>query len=729
MSVKTIGIHGIGGAGKSWLAACVYRDWKSEKFWADVSQYPEFVVFAERILKSFDESISANFVQLGLTEQVNQLLAYLGKRRRLLVIDNLETLLDQSMQWRDPAYEQFFSRWREQGHTSVLLITTQNKPTSLREEPTWLNLTGLAPTEGGKLLKELGIQGPEEALQAFSIELDGHPLSLRLAATFLREYCNGLLDQAEKLKLTEFEQIATQAEGEHRSRLTRLEWILQQHLECLTDEQRIFLENLSVYRLPFDESAARVMLSPEAPSSLLETLKELRRLFNHSLLLQSEDNCYQLQPFIKKYVQHFADDLTVAHQRAVIHYQQISRFSPEIKDKDKVTADLEIFYHCCELAQFEEAYFAMDSRYQLLYQWGRYTTVVEVYKRLVEKWQAANRGNQNSIGWAYMRLGVAYHLLGESKAELEAYQQAQRIFTEITNSNPNNSFALIELTASLDDLGGIYSFLGQYSQSIKFRQQALEIIKTPHSQHIFIQNVFLQDKCHLLLNMGGTYREWEKDLTAVECYQEALEIAQLIGNSEQEVSALQELGLAYCALKEYPRAIKILRQSLKLARQQNDIQRITRSLSNLGFAYNSTGRHQRALKFHEYCLKMMQQSNNRREEAGALKNIAEVYNCLGKHLQAIELQQQALDIVKETGDRQSEAIFLNYLGKSHSYLGEHEQARECYQNALKIAQQIGYRRGEADFLFSLGASLENLNRKPEAGEAYQQARELYISWN
>lgn len=717
MSVKTIGIHGIGGVGKSWLAACVYRDWKAEKFWADVSQYPEFGVFAEQILQSFDGSIYANFVQSDLTEQVNQLLDCLGKQRRLLVIDNLETLLDQLMQWRDPAYWQFFSRWREQGHTSVLLVTTQDKPTSLLEEPTWLNLTGLAPTEGSKLLKELGIQGPEEALQEFSIQLDGHPLSLRLAATFLREYCNGSLDQAEKLRLTEFEQIATQAEGEHRSRLTRLEWILQRHLECLTNEQHTFLENLSVYRLPFDESAAMAMLSPEVPSSPLETLKELRRLFNHSLLLQSEDNCYQLQPSIKKYVQCFADDLSTAHQRAIVHYQQqIARVLPEINDK--VTADLEIFYHCCELSQFEQAYKALNYRHEYLYQWGHYTILINTHQQLVQNWQSVNQDDQYHIGWTWLRLGHAYRLTGASKQAVEAYQQAKKLFSEVVNWQESSGSASDALAASLDALGGIYHLLGQHQQSLESYQQALKLTQQTSNYSL---------SCQILLNAGNVYCTLTNYPKAVEFYSQALEAARHASDYREEIDALQKLGLVCCSLYQYPQAVQLLREALNIARHREDRQSVANALSSLGFVYTSKGRYKRAIKLYEHCLYIMQNLGNHRGEAKTLKEIGRAYKSLRDHTQAIQFLEKALNIATQIGDRQSEAYILGDLAEVSFHEKNHQQSAKFYQETIVIAELIGDQRGEANARVNLGFVLEKLGQLTAAKTNYQQARELYIA--
>ena len=218
-SVNLIGIQGLGGLGKSAMAAYLYeRDPPqppltrgenldpplhslqsrenlkpplkrgvggispansnqqtgfTAKFWADVSQKPDFTYFAEKIIEAFGGQISQ---QGNVTLLINDLLKCLNQRRCLLVIDNLETLLNSERQWLDAAYEQFFSRWVQQGSTSVLLITTQEKPVLFQPQRCWYALAGMKVSEGAALLQQLGIQGTEKELQAFAGAVDGHPL-------------------------------------------------------------------------------------------------------------------------------------------------------------------------------------------------------------------------------------------------------------------------------------------------------------------------------------------------------------------------------------------------------------------------------------------------------------------------------------------------------------------------------------------------------------------------
>ncbi|MGB3691813.1 MAG: hypothetical protein WA999_03725, partial [Spirulinaceae cyanobacterium] len=146
-----------------------------------------------------------------------------------MVLDNLESLLNELGGWRNPDYGQFFQEWQTRGNNSIILVTTREKPPVWQEFVTWLpTLKGFSTEEGTKFLTTEGIVGSPEAKANLVQCLDGHPLSLRLAASFLRSYYQGKISQAGKLQLTTLGEEAT---GIHRGKEdVQLFWLLQQHL-------------------------------------------------------------------------------------------------------------------------------------------------------------------------------------------------------------------------------------------------------------------------------------------------------------------------------------------------------------------------------------------------------------------------------------------------------------------------------------------------------------------
>ncbi|MEC4982659.1 MAG: NB-ARC domain-containing protein, partial [Oscillatoria sp. PMC 1068.18] len=125
-----IGVDGLGGYGKSTLAAKIYKDIKTfqDKFWADVRRKPSFELLVERILQQLGGKSQQELANLDKKLFVDILVNFLCQGRYLLVVDNLETLLQPDGKWRDESFGEFFQLWLERGSNSKLLITTQIRP-------------------------------------------------------------------------------------------------------------------------------------------------------------------------------------------------------------------------------------------------------------------------------------------------------------------------------------------------------------------------------------------------------------------------------------------------------------------------------------------------------------------------------------------------------------------------------------------------------------------------
>lgn len=150
--------------------------------WADVSQKPDFVAFAEGIVTG----LGGKIIQPGdINLVVNQLIKFLNQQPCLLVVDNLETLLTEAEGWQDSGYEKFFSRWLQQGQASTLLLTTWEKPNLLHGWEYWHLLGGLQRSEGAQLLQELKIKGTEAQLEAFAQSVGRTPSHLAIGSGIL----------------------------------------------------------------------------------------------------------------------------------------------------------------------------------------------------------------------------------------------------------------------------------------------------------------------------------------------------------------------------------------------------------------------------------------------------------------------------------------------------------------------------------------------------------------
>ncbi len=628
-----MGIQGFGGVGKSTLAAYFYQSLDIEaKFWADVSLKPDFTVFAEKIILALGGKVTQ---PIDITQLINNLLDLLSQRRCLLVVDNLETLLNKDRNWQDEYYQQFFSRWLQQGTNSTLFITTQDKPQLFQGSDYWHTLGGMKIEEGIALLNNLEIQGTEAELKAFVEYVDGHPLTIKLVAGFLKEYCDSQLSQVEELELKQFELAYEEAEGAHRSKQdARLSWIIERHLKRLNSEQKQFLTNVSVYRLPFSREAASYMfVEKDVKKYIIQ--KKLIGLCNRSLLRELQDNKFQFESLVQKYILRQANDLTNAHQQAIEYYQANLKEEESWELLEDVSEYLEIIDHRCELKQYAEANKILDdSCYDFLARRGYYGVLVEIYKKLVQGWQPPNLQPEERSNYAssLKNLGNAYYYLGEYQQAIDSFQQSLKIKQEIGDRNGE--------AKSLNNLGSAYNSLGEYQQAIDYLQQSLEITRE-------------------------------------------------IGDRNGEAKSLNNLGNAYYYLGKYQQAIDSFQQSLKIKQEIGDRNGEAKSLNNLGSAYYYLGKYQQAIDYLQQSLEITREIGDRYGEANSLIGLGNAYNSQGDYPQAIDYYQKSLKITRKIGDRYGEACSLNNLGDTRKNLQQKSEAKTAYENARKLYQAMG----------------------------------------
>lgn len=719
--VTTIGIYGLSGVGKSWLAAYLYNSSDFEaKFWADVRQGTDFTIFAQNALMKLSGISSEKLVQFSETEElIFALLDALKQRQCLLVIDNLETLLNKDRHFLG-AYKDFFIRWIEHGSGSKLMITTQTQPEVMEGNPYWLSLQGLEATDGELLLKELGIFGSSQELQDFSNYINGHPKMLRLVASKLKSGTH--IQEAKKLGLRQIDLLLNQVPMPYRDReRIFFVWILQQHFENLNSELQNFFINLSLYRRSFDRHAAAVVFPNEKPivdfisldklqqsqtkeeelepiKNVFDTVKmtglglvmmnsegnksqyhtifwktqeALDELKNRSLLdIQQGQYCYQFHPFVLQYAkQKSGNQQESLRERVIAYYLSIGSDSSTWQTLDDVAPHLEVIYHLCEMKSYALAFDTLRIYKDALDLLGYYSVQLEIYQYLVRVWEPKE----------------------------EDYS---------------------EFIAALIDLGSIYTSLAKYQEAINILQLAL--LKERE-----ISNN--QGEAAALNNLGLAYHSIGQYEKAINCHQQQLEIARQIHDVEEEANALGNLGIVYNLLGQYQEAIDYQEQKLKLIHNINNPRLEASVLGNLGGAYIALGENQKALDCHVKQLEIAKSIKDRPMEARALGGLGGVYNKLKQPQEAIEILQEALSIAQEIGERDIESACLLNLSTSYMMLGRYlqMQAIAYCKESLNVSEQIGSPDIAAKALYNLGSLLAAVGQKSEAMIAYQKAGSLF----
>ncbi|MGL5083700.1 MAG: tetratricopeptide repeat protein [Microcoleaceae cyanobacterium] len=516
-AVLMIGIRGEGGIGKSTLMAKVFAESLgfAGKFWADVRTGMSIATLAERVLQEFGV-LHEQVRSLEEKDLILRLLRQLQQGRYLLAIDNLESVLTATGDWRG-GYEEFLDRFQNLGSESVLLLAGREYPQKYHgwRQSRWLTLEqGLEPIEGAALLESLEVADTIENRATVSEQVQGNPLALSLIAGWLRDEYR----QPQRLvcHLNQHTDLF-QLEGKHRGEPNiSVDRVLQWSVDRLTSARQYLLTQVSILRGAFDaELATALVLEPPISDADLHDLERRSLLQELPKRNQEGQRLFQLQPRIREFVQKRANDLTTAHERAIDYFWSHRRTEVAADDSREVVAEYEeTFYHQCQLGRYINAADTLFVFEEFLRRRGYAQTLVDLFSQLYTNWQPTP-DQQQTYAAVCNNLGSAYRSLGQYQKAIEFHQQSLAIRREIGEAF-GTSIALRQGEAnSLGGLGNAYQFLGQYQKAIEFHQQSLAIQREIGDR---------DGEANSLFNMGNALARLDQHYEALQSFQQALAI-------------------------------------------------------------------------------------------------------------------------------------------------------------------------------------------------------------
>ena len=683
-----------------------------DKLWANFEnpvQFPTFVLWLLRKLMGDEryERVRELYEKEETHEKLSDAaIALLQQGRYLLVMDNLETLQQDDL-WQP--FQRFLEKWLRSGSTSKVLLTTQAKVALCRAEAwEWLQVGRLETIQGVQLLKAFGVEGSEAELEEYVEIAEGHPLLLRLSASYLiqSKKLNGERASIHRLQrddLTLLREICDAHRGDPQASVGK---VLDRSLSLLEPATlRVLLLRLAVLQKSFRLPIAQGMIDEPL------ALDELRKLARWSFVQErrdGEDWQFSFLPLVKRYLMQrcrMEEQEQIGHERAISYFT--SKIKPEKMSIEDCAEELEIFHHRCELGEHDLAKNTLDTCVAFLDRRGYYQDLLLIYERLTRDWTLKildNIGEERHLGSAWMRLGVLYKSVGQYHQAIAAYNQAQFFFS--------SSDFLEDKANLLLNLGTAYHSLGQYQEAIEYCQKSLKI-KRDINDH--------GGKADALCNLGGIYLSLGQHQQAIDLFKQGIEIKRSVGDRNGEATFLGNLGTAYYSLGQYHQAITLYEQSLEIKRDYGYRNSEAGFLGNLGNAYFWLGQYQRVIDLYEQSLEIQRNVGDRCGEAGSLSNLGNVHNALGQYKQAVKVCKQSLKIQREIGHRRGQAACLATLGNAYRSLERYSRAIDACLQSLAIDRDLRNRDGEASTLCNLGNIYTKLEQYQQAVEYYQQS--------
>lgn len=663
---RLVTIRGTGGGGKTRLAIAVARSL--------TSQFSDGVWFVE--LQSVTDPMLVVYSMarvLGIAEQPGQdmeqiLIAVLGARSLLLILDNCEHLID--------ACAGLVSRLLA-ACANLRILVTSRQPLGITGEQQYLvSPLALPPSEistGAEplhtthtptiLLMYSSIQLFVErvrnvsptfelhfhnarAVNAICHQLDGIPLAIELAAARTSSLSVEEISQ----RLNNAFALLTVGDSKALRRHETLRALIDWSYDLLTEAEKTLLSHLSVFRGGWLLEAAEAVYDKgrvtEEAFDDVEVLNLLTSLVAKSLVVaetQKEHTRYRLLETIQQY----------ARDRLA-----------EREDGERVRARHQAFF----VALAEEAFQhleALDAPLWLL--------------RLEAEFDNLRLAIQGNDSEARLRMASA---LSGFWATRGYYDEARKWLTE-TLANVEATICPIVRAHVLHAAGLMARIQGDYPESRSLSTQSLYL-----SQQ-------LGDKlgtARSLRNLGHVIMVQGDCATARDTYEQSLTLCQEMGDKRGIANSLMNLGNVAFMQGDYVSARSLFEQGLAIYQEVENRQGIPTCLMNLGNVAVEQGDISGARSLYERSLVIFQELGEKQGIALLFGSLGDIARIQGDYTTVCTLYEQSLAIFQEIGDKQGIARSFRKLGHVASIQRDYAASRSLLEKSLAIFQELASKR-------------------------------------
>jgi tetratricopeptide (TPR) repeat protein len=253
---------------------------------------------------------------------------------------------------------------------------------------------------------------------------------------------------------------------------------------------------------------------------------------------------------------------------------------------------------------------------------------------------------------------------------------------------------LENLSVSLNDLAGALRHAGRLDEALSMAERGLDIGRA--LGHEWKDGAKLGQVALILMDQGR-YQE------AAACYDQALEVAQRIGDQELERKVLQDQGALAHFMKQDDRAIDLYKQALRRFQDGNDYRGVMSICNLLGTVEQSVGRLLEARAWYERSRETAQRLGDTEGICNAVHNTGTVCFMEGQEsrhrgdetiarqrfAEAERFLQQCLRMWIDLQNKPGEAAVRSALSQVYHLMGELEKAEAHAHQAREIDEGLG----------------------------------------
>jgi tetratricopeptide (TPR) repeat protein len=271
-------------------------------------------------------------------------------------------------------------------------------------------------------------------------------------------------------------------------------------------------------------------------------------------------------------------------------------------------------------------------------------------------------------------------------------------------------------------------------------------------------------RCNIYVEIGDIYKYNNPD-TALLYYEKALWLSDSKKLNKQQALSLRSMGLIYCNLGGYEKAIECYTSSLKISEAISDWYGISSCYNGIGRVYYTQGNYDPAMEYYLKSLKIREEIGNKPGMSACYTNIGIVLQYRGDYkkaleyfnkslkideglsdkegmaynyiniginyakqaiwVKAIEYYQRAMDLFKVLNNQYALAAIYNNIGLIYDNQGNYDMAMNYHLKSLKIKEEIEDKSGIASSYINIGTIYDFQDNDEKAKEYFFKSLKMY----
>lgn len=268
---------------------------------------------------------------------------------------------------------------------------------------------------------------------------------------------------------------------------------------------------------------------------------------------------------------------------------------------------------------------------------------------------------------------------------------------------------------SLQKMGNICYYLGNYPQALEYHLKADKIFRDQERKDLIAAN---------LNDMGILYYYNRQIPVARKQYEEALSIYQHTGDKEGIAVTFGKIGHLYEKTARYDSAFVFQRKALLQYSNLSRKQGMAKIYENIGSIYEDLNRFDSAYYYYSHAYELYEQEHESVESIEVLNNLGDIFRKTGRYPEALVRTRQALLLAEKHNDLYEKGAAYRDLGKTYSLMKEKDSA--YYYAELSRRSTIDIYSFENNRQTAFLSVLFDINKKDAEIVGLEHARDIHI---